>query len=167
MWIHRKLSIRATPVYLNQSTVPVPVQYLHLPFQFHPCIFQLFLDRPRHAHVSISKPTHNVQIEQKNIFHPAARARADTHTHTHTHRTACSRTIKATALMHWSLLVVASSLGNEEYIPPLRAPNQIKLPPCALFLAPSTIPGSACMRTYKTTKFCVLCGLLLFHFFFF
>ena len=63
-----------------------------------------------------------------------------------TDRTACSHTmmhdaVEVTAILHYcSLLVVASSMDNN-------ASNYITLPPCKFFLAPSTIPGSACMRT--------------------
>ena len=66
--------------------------------------------------------------------------------------------------MYWSLLIVASSMGNEDHLRLLSpAPPRTHLPHCHVFLAPSTIPGSACMRTQtnKTTKLCVLCGLLL------
>ena len=67
-------------------------------------------------------------------------------------------TVEVTALMHCSLLVVASRMGNQYY-----APTHVQLPPCEVFLAPSTIPGGACIRiyTYETTKFCVLCRLPL------
>ena len=54
------------------------------------------------------------------------------------------------SLMHWlcALLVVASSMGNEENPRLLaRARTRMQLPDCDVFLAPSTIPGSACMRT--------------------
>ena len=70
--------------------------------------------------------------------------------------------------MHWSLLVVVSSMGNEENLRVLPgAQTQInQLPDCDVFLAPSTIPGSAFMRTKtnKTTKFRVPCVLELFEF---
>ena len=62
--------------------------------------------------------------------------------------------------MHWFLLVglvVASSIdndeenlrviGNEENLQKIAlAPPRTDLPTCDVFLAPSTIPGSACMR---------------------
>ena len=69
--------------------------------------------------------------------------------------------------MHWSLLVVASSMGNEENLRllPSARTQIIQLPDCDVFLAPSTIPGSAFMRTKtnKTTKFRVPCVLELFE----
>ena len=46
---------------------------------------------------------------------------------------------EVTALMHWFLLVVASSMTTEEIYP------RADLPPCDVFLAPSTIPKSACI----------------------
>ena len=70
--------------------------------------------------------------------------------------------------MHWSLLVVASSMGNEQNLRLLpSARTQItQLPDCDVFLAPSTIPGSASMRTQtnKTMNFRVPCVLELFEF---
>ena len=52
------------------------------------------------------------------------------------------------SMMHWSLLVVVvSSMGNEENRHPLpRARSLTQLPTCDVFLAPSTIPGSACVH---------------------
>ena len=61
----------------------------------------------------------------------------------------CNRTVSTSALMHWpSLLLAASSMGNPEYrrLLPL-APPAHHLMSCDVFLAPSTIPGSACMIT--------------------
>ena len=70
------------------------------------------------------------------------------------HHDADRCTIEVTALMHWHLLVVlvvASSMGNEENLHLRLLPSartQItELPDCDVFLAPSTIPGSASMRT--------------------
>ena len=73
--------------------------------------------------------------------------------------------------MHWSLLavlVVASSIGNKgnlRLLPSARA-QITQLPDCDVFLAPSTIPGSASMRTQtnKTMNFRVPCVLELFKF---
>ena len=78
--------------------------------------------------------------------------------------TVCSTVPVAFGGMHWSLLlVVASSMGNEENLQFLtRAPARTHVLSCDVFLAPSTIPGSECMRTEtnETTKLCMLCGLL-------
>ena len=69
----------------------------------------------------------------------------DASSHTMLHDRGYSSTV-----MHWSLLLlaVASSMGNEENpwrLP--RAPARTHLLTCDVFLAPSTIPGSECMRT--------------------
>ena len=62
------------------------------------------------------------------------------------------------SIMHWSLLIVASSMGKEENLRDLpRATASIHLPSCDTFLAPSTIFGSASVRR---TRFCMLCGLV-------
>ena len=67
--------------------------------------------------------------------------------------------------MHWFLVVVASTMGNEENLPVRllpRVPTHTQLLSSDVFLARSTIPGSACMRAYtnKTTKSCVLLCVL-------
>ena len=49
--------------------------------------------------------------------------------------------------MLWFLLLVVSSMGDEANLQPL--PRATHLPTCDIFLAPSTIPGSACMDTKK------------------
>ena len=68
-------------------------------------------------------------------------------------------TIEVTAFMHWFLLVVASSMGNEENSPPQArvVPLAPPIPSCDVFLAPSTIPRSAYMgeQNNKETKYCV------------
>ena len=54
---------------------------------------------------------------------------------------------RATFMLYWFLLLVASSMGDEENLQLLpRAPPLDRLPTCDVFLAPSTIPGSACMN---------------------
>ena len=56
--------------------------------------------------------------------------------------------------MYWSLLVVASSIGNGENLRllPSARTKSMELPACDIFLAPSTIPGSEGMRTLKKKK---------------
>ena len=57
---------------------------------------------------------------------------------------------EAATSMHWFLLLVASSMGDEDdlQLRPRAAP--LTHPPtCDVFLAPSTIPGSACMNTQQ------------------
>ena len=50
--------------------------------------------------------------------------------------------------MHWSLLVVASSMGNKEGLRSLpRVLTSAISPPCDIFLAPSTISRSTSVRT--------------------
>ena len=63
-------------------------------------------------------------------------------------------TAEVTALIHCSLLVVASSMGNGENLRLLAtARTQLtQLPACDIFLAPSTIPESA----LQLFKICVL-----------
>ncbi len=53
--------------------------------------------------------------------------------------------------MHWFLLLVASSMGDEENLQllPCAQPLVPHQPTCDVFLAPSTIPGSACMNIKK------------------
>ena len=53
-------------------------------------------------------------------------------------------------IMHWFLLLFASSMGDEENL------QLTHLPTCDVFLAPSTIPGSASVY--------VLCALLPFKY---
>ena len=83
--------------------------------------------------------------------------------------------------MHWFLLVVAASMADEENLQLLTRAPLTRLPTCDVFLAPSTIPGSVCMRTHththththiiylfidsKPMSFHVLCELLLFIYF--
>ena len=79
-------------------------------------------------------------------------------------------TTEVTALIHWFLLVVASSMGSEEN-PRLLAPARIRyhVLSCDVFLAPSTITGSACMKQRNclccvgccSPKFCVLNYLIV------
>ena len=55
--------------------------------------------------------------------------------------------------MHWSLLLVASSMGDEENLQLLRRASPLThQPTCDVFLAPSTIPGSACMNIQQKTN---------------
>ena len=73
-----------------------------------------------------------------------------------TDRTACSHSMMhdtvLTALVYCSLLVVASKMDND-------VSTRMPLPPCDVFLAPSTIPGGACMRTYKYKNNEMLCAV--------
>ena len=60
----------------------------------------------------------------------------------------CTWKVQALVLVYWSLPVVASSVGNKQdlrFLP--RALTSIQLPPCDIFLAPSTISGSVSVRT--------------------
>ena len=66
-----------------------------------------------------------------------------------------------TGIMHWFPLVVASSMGDKDNLHILPdAPLLTHPPSCDVFLAPSTIPGSACIHEHKKAKpisFYVLC----------
>ena len=70
--------------------------------------------------------------------------------------------------MHWSLLIVASSMANEEdpwFL--TRTPARTHLPTCPIFLAPSTIPGSEYVLYNAVVLFVyifMMCGLLLVKF---
>ena len=58
-----------------------------------------------------------------------------------------SCTAEVTTPMYWFLLIIASSMCNGDNLRLLPlAPPRTHLPPCDVFLAPSTIPGSACME---------------------
>ena len=53
----------------------------------------------------------------------------------------------------WFLLLVVSSMGSGDNLKLLpHAPFLTDPPTCDVFLAPSTIPGSACMNIKKKTN---------------
>ena len=62
--------------------------------------------------------------------------------------------------MRWFLLLVTSSIRGEENLQLLpRAPPLTHPPTCDVFLAPSTIPGSACMDIRKQNQSHFTCSV--------